>query len=275
MKPIRIVTLTIVALAVAVGLLGCSEPESETSAGNQSRSTTLLDEILERGVLRVGTTGDFNPISYRDPDTNQRAGFDIDLFTRLAEDLEVELEFVSTDWRNLVSGVAAGRYDLTSNASYNMARAKVAMYTDPVIYYETVPLTLEENASRYDSWESIDQPGTTVATTLGTVFEEQAKAVFQNTEFSTVEAPARDFQEVLAGRADVSITSNVEAATLVQTYPNLVRIDVDRSLYRRGGGLLVPRGEQEFLNLVNTWIRLQEDNGYLPDLREKWLGSRQ
>ncbi len=224
-------------------------------------------------MLRVGTTGDFNPISFRDPDTNERAGFDIELFTKLAEDLEVELEFVATDWRSLVSGVAAGKYDITSNASYNMARAKVAMYTLPVIHYETVPLTLQENAARFDSWDSIDQADVTVATTLGTVFEEQAKAIFENVEFRSVEAPARDFQEVLAGRAEVSITSNVEAATLVQTYPNLVRIDVDRSLYRRGGGLLVARGEQELLNLLNTWITLQEDNGFLPDLREKWLGT--
>lgn len=276
--PFRTVTLMGV-LALALILSGCSEPAEgeQAAAAPGDRGTqeagNLLDEILERGVLRVGTTGDFNPISFRDPDTNERAGFDIDLFTKLAEDLELELEFVATDWRSLVSGVAAGKYDITSNASYNMARAKVAMYTLPVVHYETVPLTLEENAPRFDSWASIDQPGNTVATTLGTVFEEQAKAVFENVEFRTVEAPARDFQEVLAGRADVSITSNVEAATLVQTYPNLVRIDVDRSLYRRGGGLLVSRGEQELLNLLNTWITLQEDNGFLPDLREKWLGT--
>lgn len=269
---------SIAVVILVLVLAGCSEPgepEASQAAGNDSRAQTgnLVDEILERGVLRVGTTGDFNPISYRDPDTNERAGFDIDLFTKLAEDLEVELEFVPTDWRNLVSGVVAGRYDVTSNASYNMARAKVAMYTLPVIHYETVPLTLEENAGRFDSWESIDQSEVTVATTLGTVFEEQARAIFENVEFTTVEAPARDFQEVLAGRADVSITSNVEAATLVQTYPNMVRIDVDRSLYRRGGGLLVARGEQEFLNLLNTWITLNEDNGFLPQLRTRWLGA--
>jgi cyclohexadienyl dehydratase len=278
MKKVRTLGITAGLLLAAILLVGCSEPEQTAESSGQSSqgqagSSTLLDEILERGVLRVGTTGDFNPISFRDPDTNERAGFDIELFTKLAEDLEVELEFVATDWRSLVSGVAAGKYDITSNASYNMARAKVAMYTLPVIHYETVPLTLEENAPRFDSWESIDQADVTVATTLGTVFEEQAKAIFENAEFRTVEAPARDFQEVLAGRAEVSITSNVEAATLVQTYPNLVRIDVDRSLYRRGGGLLVARGEQELLNLLNTWITLQEDNGFLPELREKWLGT--
>ena len=42
-------------------------------------------------------------------------------------------------------------------------------------------------------------------------------------------SPARDFQEVLAGRADAHITSNVEAATLVETYPELAIVPVARA----------------------------------------------
>ncbi len=126
----------------------------------------LLEEILRRGTIRVGTTGDFNPISYKDPDSNEHVGFDIDLFARLASDLGIEVEFVPTDWRNPVSGVVAGKYDVTSSASYNMGRAKVTNYTLPVIYYETVPLTLRGDGGRFTSWDSIDKSDITVATTL-------------------------------------------------------------------------------------------------------------
>ena len=45
----------------------------------------------------------------------------------------------------------------------------------------------------------------------------QAKSYFPNAQIKAIESPARDFQEVLAGRADAHITSNVEAATLVET----------------------------------------------------------
>jgi cyclohexadienyl dehydratase len=266
--------LAILVLAAAfIVACGGTSAENEASQDADRQQGNLLDEILKRGVIRVGTTGDFNPISMKDPDTNEYVGFDIDLFNKLAADLDIEVEFVATDWRSLVSGVVAGKYDVTSNASYNMGRAKVANYTLPVIYYETVPLTLGENEGRFSSWESIDKPEITVATTLGTVFDEQAKEIFKNAKIINVEAPARDYQEVLSGRADVSITSNVEAATLVQTYPNMIKIDVDKSLYRRGGGLLVAKGEEDLLHLLDSWIRLQGDNGYLEELRIKWLGS--
>ena len=54
----------------------------------------------------------------------------------------------------------------------------------------------------------------TVAATLGTTQEKQVKQFFPNATHKIVEAPARDFQEVLAGRADAHITSNVEAYKL-------------------------------------------------------------
>ena len=41
------------------------------------------DEIRERGVLRVGTAGDYQPMSYLDPETGTYVGFD----AALAEDL--------------------------------------------------------------------------------------------------------------------------------------------------------------------------------------------
>ena len=49
-----------------------------------------------------------------------------------------------------------------------------------------------------------------MATTLGTTFEKRVREWFPNADIKVVEAPARGFQEVLAGRADVFITSNIE-----------------------------------------------------------------
>ena len=40
---------------------------------------SALNEILSNGVLKVGTTGDWNPMTVRDPATNSYKGFDIDI----------------------------------------------------------------------------------------------------------------------------------------------------------------------------------------------------
>ncbi|WP_205944896.1 transporter substrate-binding domain-containing protein [Pelagibius litoralis] len=63
--------------------------------------------MLESGKLRVGTTGDWNPMSMKDPASGGYAGFDIDVMTELAKDLGVEIEFVPTEWKTLVPGIVA------------------------------------------------------------------------------------------------------------------------------------------------------------------------
>ena len=50
-----------------------------------------LDEITERGYIRVGTTGDYKPFSYLNPATNQYEGHDIDAAKKLGEALGVEV----------------------------------------------------------------------------------------------------------------------------------------------------------------------------------------
>ena len=65
-----------------------------------------LDSIKEDGVLRVGTPGNWKPMSFRDPASNQYVGFDVDLVTKLAEDIGVKVEFVPTDWTSIAIAVA-------------------------------------------------------------------------------------------------------------------------------------------------------------------------
>ena len=254
--------ITITALSLIVG---------GVTGGFAQTQRSGLQDILERGTLRVGTTGDFNPFSFKDPRTGEYSGHDIELVTKLAEDMGVRIEFVATDWRNLVSGVAAGKYDITTGASYNMGRAKTAGYTLPVIEVGTVPVIQQRDAARFSSWDDIDQRGVTVAVTLGTVFDDQAKALFKNAEIKRVEPPARDYQEVLAGRTPVSITSTFEASSLAKQYPQLAIANVGAPKFRNAIGMLVAQDDQVLINYVNVWITMQRYNGFLDSLKEKWL----
>ena len=112
--------------AVAVAALGL------TLAGAASAQSALND-ILNNGVLKVGTTGDWNPMTVKDPATNSYKGFDIDIMNELAADLGVEVEFVPTDWKTLVNGVVAGQYHITGSASISPPRMKAAGFSESYI----------------------------------------------------------------------------------------------------------------------------------------------
>ncbi len=231
---------------------------------------SVLNTILNEGVLRVGTTGDWNPMTMKDPATNTYRGYDIDVMTELAKDLDVEVEFVATDWKTLVSGVTAGTYNITGSASISPSRAKAAGYSNSYFSVATVPLIHSKYAGVYNDWEDLNNPDVTVAATLGTTQEQQVKLFFPNANIRIVEAPARDFQEVLSGRAHAHITSNVEAATLVDKYDQLTIVPVKEPRARTPIAMLLPQDDQVWINYVNTWITLKREGGFFQELGAKW-----
>ena len=247
------------AAAVAVSFLGA--PASAQSA---------LQDILSGGVLKVGTTGDWNPMSVRDPATNSYVGYDIDVMTELATDLGVELEFVPTDWKTLVNGVVAGNYHMTGSASISPARMKAAGFSDSYIAVEIFPFTTDDKVDRFSGWDSINEADVKVATTLGTTFEKLVKEWFPDAELTVVEAPARGYQEVLSGRSDVFITSNIEGSTLVSKFPNLRQIETDGPRAPSPIAMLLPQNDQVWINYVNSWIELKKAQGFFDRTAEKW-----
>ena len=122
-----------------------------------AHAQSALNEVLDSGVLKVGTTGDWNPMSLRDPATNSYKGYDIDIMNELATDLGVEVEYVPTDWKTLVNGVVAGKYHLTGSASISPPRMKVAGFSDSYIAVELFPYTTKDKADKFDGLR-LDQP---------------------------------------------------------------------------------------------------------------------
>jgi len=236
----------------------------------QAQAAPALQDILSNGVLKVGTTGDWNPMTMKDPATNGYTGYDIDVMTELAKDLGVTLELVPADWKTLVSGVTSGKYHMTGSASVSPARAKVAGYSNSYFSLATVPLILAKNASRFKDWADLDKADVTVAATLGTTQEKQVKQYFPHAKYKIVEAPARDFQEVLSGRADAHITSNVEAYKLVAKYPQMMVVPVSAPKSPTPIAMLLPQADQVWINYVNTWIRLKQERGFFDQLGKKW-----
>ncbi|KIN71219.1 transporter substrate-binding domain-containing protein [Sulfitobacter guttiformis] len=231
---------------------------------------SALNEILSGGVLKVGTTGDWNPMSVRDPATNTFVGYDIDIMTQLAADLGVELEMVPTDWKTLVNGVVAGNYHMTGSASISPARLKAAGYSDSYTAVEMFPFTTEDKVGNFSGWDSINKEDVKVATTLGTSFEKMVKDWFPNAEIIVVEAPARGFQEVLSGRADVFVTSNIEGAELLQKFPNVRQVEVDSARAPTPIAMLLPQTDQVWINYVNSWIELKKTEGFFDATAAKW-----
>ena len=228
-----------------------------------------LTKILSSGELKVGTTGDWDPMSMKDPATNKYIGFDIDVMNELAKDMGVKVTFVPTEWKTIVSGITSNRYDVSTSVTKTAKRALVTGFSTPYYKYGTVPLVLKKNIKKFPTWESLNSEKVTIATTLGTSQEAKAKEFFPKSILKSIEAPARDFQEVLAGRADGHITSSTEANKLVIKYPQL-------TIVQDGGknpavlAMMVAQDDQVWLNYINHWVEIKKASGFFDSLLNKY-----
>ena len=198
------------------------------------QAASKLDEIKKNGELRVGTTGDWDPMSMKDPATNKYKGFDIDVMNELAKDLGVKVKFVPAEWKTIVAGITANRYDISTSVTKTPKRAEVADFT--ATYYKQ---------------------------------EEKAKEFFPKSKLRSIEAPARDFQEVLAGRADGNITSSLEANKLVIKYPQLAIVP-DGGKNPAFLAMMVPKGDKIWNDYVSSWIKRKQSSGFFMTLEAKY-----
>jgi cyclohexadienyl dehydratase len=236
-----------------------------TNANAESR----LQKVLKSGELRVGTTGDWDPMSMKDPSTNKYKGFDIDVMNELAKDMGVKVKFVPTDWKTIVSGITANRYDVSTSVTKTPKRAEVAGFTTTYYKYGTVPLVLKKNLKKFSTWDSLNNNSVTIATTLGTSQEEKAKEFFPKSKLKSIEAPARDFQEVLAGRADGNITSSTEANKLVIKYPQLAIVP-DGEKNPAFLAMMVAKDDKVWNDYVSNWIKSKKTSGFFKSLLAKY-----
>lgn len=124
----RIATL-LTAAALSAGLLagcGSSSDSSAADSGNtadssEAGSTTAakddnavyrtLDEIKESGTINIGVFSDKNPFGYVD-ENGEYQGYDVYFGNRLAEDLGVEVNYVSTEAASRIEYLQTGKVDI-------------------------------------------------------------------------------------------------------------------------------------------------------------------
>ncbi|HEY6748077.1 MAG TPA: transporter substrate-binding domain-containing protein [Mycobacteriales bacterium] len=107
-RPLRRLLAVLTALLAAVALAGCAQ--SANSATTTS-SRSLLDQVKEKGVLKVGIRADNPPHSFIDP-SGRWVGFDVDIANAIAKDWGVRLEPVKVDELTRISFLDNGRIDL-------------------------------------------------------------------------------------------------------------------------------------------------------------------
>ncbi|MCY3559888.1 MAG: transporter substrate-binding domain-containing protein [bacterium] len=241
------------------------------SAAQGVVSGNLLDEIKDRGTLRVGMVLQFEPQMYID-ENGEPAGYDVDLMHMLADDLGVELEINDLEFDAMIPGVLARQFDLASVGLVGRpARLEQLWFTCPYVPYGQVVVVNNDSAVKTRSdLNSSDVTMTALAgsTAANLISKEFSEATLVELD----QAPA--FLEVASGRADAIVVENYLAQPFVAENPTTSILDpTDPFLAAEYGAFALPRGEVVWLEYLNGWLGYYIARGTLDDLYEKHIDT--
>ena len=241
-------------------------------SGSVHAQETRLDDIIKRGTLRVGTTGDYLPFTSLDKTTQTYRGFDIDMAEALGKALGVKVEFVQTTWPNLMKDFEAGDFDIAMGGiSITLDRQKKGFFSTPVMRDGKTPIARCTDKDKYDTIAEIDKPGVRVIVNPGGTNERFARANIKSAKIDVYKDNVTIFDEIAKGDADLMMTDSSETRYQQKLHPGvLCAVHPDKPFDFSEKAYLMQRDValQEF---VDQWLHITTDNGSFKKIYSAWF----
>jgi len=249
----------------AMGLFALAAPAT-------AQQGDLLDEILSRKEIRIGTYLQYKPVMFKD-ETGEAQGFEIDMNKKLAEALGVKLTLVDSDWGGIVPGLLAKKYDiLWAAVGRTIPRMRSVEFTEPYLYNEDVILV--PSASRIKTGDDLNKTEVRIACGTGDVLCDIAHQYFPNMQVVTFPTNAEAVTAVKLGKVDATSTDRLRAVLLMAATPGVYRmITIDKpGAFLKVAAAVRPGPEsQHLLRFVNQWLRELKDTGEYDKIYAKWF----
>jgi len=274
----------VAALATLVFLVACGQqpeqqagapaPKQDMNVRLELSKASALEKIMQRGTLRVGLEAGYMPFEMTDKKGNI-VGFDVDMVTEMAKAMGVKLELVNTAWDGIIPALLSDKFDIiASGMTVNQERNLKINFADPYIIVGQTALINAVDADKITSWKDLNAEGITITSKLGTTGEQAVKRLMPKATYKSFETESEAMLEVLNGKTTAT----------VYDLPMTSIFYAERG--KEGGmkflsepftyeplGWAINKGDPDFLNWLNNFLRQTKNDGRYEAIYTKWFGS--
>src|SRR5919106_6505103 len=276
MKRTRWALLLVLVLGLFVAACGDDEqPAGGGGGGEQAADVeqfpedTTMGKIQAAGEIKIGVKYDVPPFGFKNPQTDQIEGFDVDLGKAIADKLGVEPNFIEAISDNRIPFLQDGTVDLVlSTMTINAERDMEIDFSEP--YYIAEGRILTPSETDITGVDSLG--GKRVCTALGSTYEETLKEQAPDADLRLVDSYSECLELVQNGAVDAVSTDDVILTGMIIQDDSLKLTEGD-PLTTEPYGAGIKDGETEVKEFVDGVLEEYKSGGGWAEAYEKWVGQ--
>jgi cystine transport system substrate-binding protein len=228
----------------------------------------LLDQVKQRGTLRIGLEGTFPPFDSKAAN-GELVGYDVDIAKAVAAKLGVKPEFITTEWSGIIAGLQAGKFDVIVNQVGVTDARKQTLDFSPAYTYSAAQLIQRKDDTR--QFNSLDDlKGHKLGVGLGTNYMDMAKSV-PGIDVVTYPGAPEYLRDLAAGRIDAALNDRLMLAYLLKNSQLPLRTG---ATVGAGNPSAIPfkKGNPKFAKAIDDAMTQLEADGTFTKISDKWFG---
>jgi len=237
---------------------------------NLAKKSTV-ENILKRGELRVGFESGYVPFEM----TNKKGefiGFDMDYGRRLAKDMGVKFVPINTAWDGIIPALMTDKFDIIMGGmTITQERNLKVNFADPYIVVGQTILLNKKHQNAVLSYKDLNNPKYIVTSRMGTTGEQAIKRYIPKATYKGFESEAEAGLEVINGKADALVYDLPFCGFLYGSQGQGKTVFLDKPFTFEPLAWAINKGDPDFLNFLNNFLRQTRGDGFYDQLFKKWI----
>ena len=236
---------------------------------------SAIEEILKRGKLLVGLEAGYQPFEMQDEKGNI-VGFDVDMAYELGKAIfgeggEKKVEILNTAWEGIIPALMTHKFDIImAGMTVLQSRNLAVNFCEPYYYIGQCLLINKKDKDKYKSYKDLNKKGIIVTSKLGVTGAFTAERLMPKAELRLFKTEAEGALQVANGLADAYIYDEPQIRVFAAKYKDTT-MGLFEPLTYEPLAWAIRKGDPDFLNFLNNFLRQLHGDGRWDQLKQKWF----
>ena len=235
---------------------------------------SMIEQVIKRGVLRIGMST-FVPWAMTDK-AGKLIGFEIDVATRLSQDLGVKVEFVPTKWAGIIPALLTGKFDVIIGGMGIVPQRNLKVnFSIPYDYSGVAIVAHKQLASGFSRLHDFNRPEVVVTARLGSTSAAAANKFLPKAQKRFFDDESQVIQELINGKVHALLAGTPLPTYQALKYPDKLFLPLQATITKEPIGFAVRKGDFDSMNFLDSWIRVVEAEGWLAERKAYWFETQE